>query len=408
MTGVSHPAPDDARRPARTPPVRLLIAFGIIGPISIHLILPSLPQMQRQFASDYATVQLLISLYMIFFGGSQLLVGPLVDLVGRRKTLISGLALYTVCSALCAVVSSLPVLIGLRMAQGIGACVGLVLARAIIRDHYGDRQSTRMLGLLAMGIAVGPMLAPMVGGALYEMTGWRGPFLLMAATGAIAALLAWRFIDESGEARTGDGRLRALFADIAVLLRGRRFVFASMNICFQTAVFYAFVGVGPYIGDEFLRMTPKEYGAWFSLAAIGFAAGSYIAGWVANRLDARKVVLAASLLAFVLCSALTAVLATEARSAPMVFGILGLTTFASAFVMANSMADALGANPKLAGSASGFAGFVQFSFTAATATGASMAIEHWHRPAVLGYIMLGAAFLSVVTSTVQLLRADDR
>jgi DHA1 family bicyclomycin/chloramphenicol resistance-like MFS transporter len=382
----------------RRPPIKLLIALGIIGPITIHMILPSLPNMQRQFETDYATVQLLISVYMIVFGAAQLFIGPLADIAGRRKTLFGGLALYCLSSVLCALAPNLEMLIGLRMLQAVGACSGIVLARAIIRDHYDDRRSTKMFGYLAMGVAVGPMLAPIAGGALFEFIGWRGLFWVLAAVGAATTAFVWVFIEESGAVRSGTNRSRALFVDIVRLLRNRRFILYALNICFHTGFFYAFVVGGPYLASEFLSMTPKTYGAWFATVAVGYGTGNFIAGRLIAHFRNEAIIFAGGALVLVLSLFLVFVLVAELHSALAIFGAVGTATLSSGLVMPISYSGVLAADPKLAGSASGLVGFMQFSFAALFSTLASFAIEYWHHPVALGFVMLSAAVFGNVAA----------
>ena len=380
------------------PPVKLLILFGILGPLTIHLILPSLPNMQRLFGTDYATVQLLISLYVVALGVAQLFVGPMADIFGRRRILIGGLSLYTVASVACALAPGFEVLLGLRMLQAIGACTGVVLARAIIRDHYDERQSTRVLGYLAMGVAVGPMLAPMMGGLLFEIVGWRGLFWTLTAIGAVSFLLAWRFVGDSGQIRRGENRLKRLFSDIAALFRNARFLLYAANICFHTGIFYAFIAGGPYLASEFLGMTPKVYGVWFATAALGYATGNFLAGRLIAIVRSETLVLGGAIGSFFFTLVLLAVLAAGIHAPLAIFGPIALATLSSGFVMPTSYSGSLSTDPSLAGSASGFVGFLQFSAAAIFSTLASIAIEVFDHPVALGCVMAIAAGAGLTTS----------
>lgn len=390
--------------PGKKPPIALLVSFGIIGPLTIHLVLPSLPHLQQDFGTDYATIQLLISLYVIAFGSAQLFIGPLADMIGRRATLLAGISLYMVASALCALAPNVETLIALRMLQGVGGCTGAVLARAIVRDYYDDRQSAKVLGYLAMGIAIGPMAAPAAGGVLFELTGWRGLFWLLAAIGAMSLVLGWLFVGNSGLRPGGSGRLRKLFSDVATLVCNRRFILSTLNICFNTGMFYAFVVGGPYIGNAFLGLSPKVYGAWFAVVAIGYAVGNFLSGRLIGRFTLQKVVLAGATAAFVSTCGLTAVFAMHIGSPLLVFGGVGLATLWSGLVMPNSLAVALSVDPRLAGSASGFAGFSQFAVAAAFSTIAGTVLEQWNDPTAVGLVMIAATLASVIVSILLLRR----
>lgn len=403
MTEDAPAVGSTARAGDRRPPVGILMALGIIGPLTIHLILPSLPQLQRVFSTDYATIQLLISFYVVAFGVAQLFIGPLADMVGRRNVLIAGLSLYALSSALCALAPRFEFLLGFRILQAVGACTGIVLARAIIRDHVDERQSTKYLGYLSMGVAIGPMVAPLAGGILFETTGWRGLFWVLAAAGTAGLALAWLFVGESGTRRTGAGRFRRLFVEIGELLRNRRFLLYALNICFHTGMFYAFVVGGPYLASEFLEMTPKAYGAWFGTAAIGYASGNFLAGRLIGLFRGEHVVLAGAITTFIFNLVLLAVLAFGLHSPFAIFGAVAISTFSSGLLMPNSYSGALSADPALAGSASGFVGFLQFSFAAIFSTMAGFAIEVLDHPVALGLVMtfaVGAGLLTSVATVV--------
>lgn len=397
MTRPQAGGPPASVAPGR-PPVKLLITFGILGPLTIHLILPSLPNMQRQFGTDYSTIQLLISLYVVAMGVAQLFVGPMADILGRRRVLIGGLLLYSVASVLCALTSGFEILLGLRVLQAVGACTGVVIARAIIRDHYDERQSTKVLGYLAMGVAVGPMLAPMLGGFLFEIFGWRGLFWTFAAIGMASFGLAWKFIEDFGETRGGQGRLKRLFRDIAALLRNARFLLYAANICFHTGIFYAFVAGGPYLASEFLAMTPKVYGVWFATAALGYATGNFLAGRLIALVRSETLALAGAVGAFSFTLVLLFVLAAGIHAPLAIFAPVALATLSSGFVMPTSFSGALSTDPSLAGSASGFLGFLQFSFAAIFSALAGIAIEFFDSPAALGCVMAFAAGVGLLTS----------
>lgn len=378
------------------PPVWVLVSFGIVGPTTIHLILPLLPAMQREFGVDYATIQLLISLFVIAFGAAQVFVGPLADLFGRRKMLLGGLVLYMLASMACALAPTVEALVALRMLQAVGACSGIVLARSIIGDHYDERQSTRVLGYLAMGVAIGPMLGPVAGGALAAVVGWRGLFWLLAVVGALNAALAWSFIRRTGRPRAGKGRFRRLGSEIRGLLRMRAFRLYALNICFHTGVFYAFVVGGPFVGTEFLGLSPQAYGAWFATAAVGYTIGNFVAGRLTYL--PGLVILVGAILVLAINVALLGVFASGLRSAPAIFLTVAMITLSGGLVMPNSYAGVLKAAPDLAGSASGITGFAQFTSAAIFSSLAGLALETWRDPVALGAVMLFAATLGMVTS----------
>lgn len=360
-------------------PIPLLVAFSIVGPITIHMILPALRDLQAEFGTDYATAQLLISLFVLAFGGGQLLVGLLADLFGKRRVMIVGMLLFTVASGLCAMAPDIGTLIALRVVQGVGACTGVVLARAMIRDRYEASASTRILGYLAIGVSIGPIIAPTAGGLLFEAGGWRAPFWSLGVLGLVNTALALRLLPPDDGAATGGG-LAALRADIWLLLRHRGFILNWLSVCFNAGAAFTFIACAALVAEVFLSLSPTAFGLWFGTGALGYILGNLIAGRLAGRLPGAVVLALGAGVVGVLTALLLAGLAFEIRSPFMLFRLFAGIMAASGLVMRNAYSGAMEAVPGAVGSASGFVGFAQFAMGAVFST----AGFSWYRHAGCG------------------------
>lgn len=376
------------------PPLGLLIAVSLIGPLSMHMIVPSLPDLQKHFATDYSSTQLLVSLFMVAFGASQIVIGPIADAHGRRKVLLIGVLLFCAISVLCTFSTSIEMLIVLRILEGTCACVGMVLGRAIVRDVADDEQTTRMLGYMAVGVSVGPMTAPALGGILFENFGWTATFWFLAILSAIILLFSWLYIPETNRRAGTPFRLSILFRDFRWLLTNREFVLNGSCICFSTAMFYCFVIGAPYVSNHMLGLTPTSYGLWFSLTAIGFALGNFTVGRIGGRFDPSLVVLfgTGAISAFVLV--LAGLFALGFGSAAVLFSVTSCMTFANGLMMPHAMAGVLKPDPEKAGSASGLSGFLQFAFAALFSYLMGVAIEGAQTAFPLFAAMFGTSLLS--------------
>src|SRR3954452_8237565 len=149
MKRISAPA-----SPTPWPLLALLMATTAIGPATLNMLLPALPHLVDALASDTATVQLTLSLYLIALACAQLVLGPLSDRYGRRPVLLAGLALNVAASLAAIAANSIGLLIGARMLQAIGASAGIVIGRAIIRDLFDRERSAAMLGLVTTAMVV--------------------------------------------------------------------------------------------------------------------------------------------------------------------------------------------------------------------------------------------------------------
>jgi DHA1 family bicyclomycin/chloramphenicol resistance-like MFS transporter len=182
--------PASQTTPPRRPPLFIIIAVVACGPLAIHILVPSLPGLQIIFDTNYATVQLTLTLYFFAFAGAQLIYGPLSDRFGRRPVLLAGMALYVGGGVICLSASTIEVLIGGRIVQGIGGCAGFVLARAIVRDLYEREKAASMLAYVTMAMVVVPMMAPGIGGYLDLWFGWWASFFLVVTYGIVVTVAA--------------------------------------------------------------------------------------------------------------------------------------------------------------------------------------------------------------------------
>ena len=177
--------------------IPLMAALTALAMATTSIYLPSLPSMARDLSASIGEVQLTLTLYMAVYGLAQLVMGPLSDRYGRRPVMISGLALAVLASIGCAAAYSVGMLLTARVIQGIGACVGVVTARAVIRDVYDRQGSARALSVMTMVVSLAPIAAPIVGGYIEIWAGWRVTFLLVATLTALVMAAAIRLLPET-------------------------------------------------------------------------------------------------------------------------------------------------------------------------------------------------------------------
>src|SRR5438067_12990965 len=180
--GLLRSARNDSRG---APSLVLLSAVTALGFCALHMVVPALPLLVPVFDDSPARVQLVLTLYLAGIAAGQLVYGPLSGRFGRRRVLIAGLALFLAGTLLCAVAWSLTALIVGRLLQALGACAGIVLARAIIRDVYDREAAARGLALVMMAMSLAPAVSPAFGAYLAEWFDWRAIFVLLGALGAV-------------------------------------------------------------------------------------------------------------------------------------------------------------------------------------------------------------------------------
>lgn len=344
---------------ASKPSLLILVAISAIGPLSLNILVPSMPGIQRGFQADYATVQLTLTLYLIGMAGCQLFYGPLSDRFGRRPVLLGGLCLYIVACIAAAAAPTIEVLIAARLAQAIGGTAGIVLSRAIVRDLYGRDQAASVIGYISVAWAVAPMLAPSIGGLLETLGSWRYSFLLLIGLGTVVLLACVRWLHETNHNRAQGSGLAPLLEGYRWLVRRRRFWLYTLTLAFTSCVFFSFLGGAPYLMVEVMGRSPIEYGVWFIIVSLGWMAGNFLSGRYSQRLGVDLLLLAGSLLAAV-ASLVGLLLGTTGTLQPwMIFVPMTFAAMGNGMTMPNGFAAVVSLNPRVAGAAAGLAGCLQ-------------------------------------------------
>ena len=376
----------------------VLVAMTALAALSIDITLPSLPATQRSFGSDVATTQLTLSVFFFGFACGQLVVGPLSDRFGRRPIVIGGMVGYALASVVCAFAPSIEALIAARLVQALCACSGPVLGRAIVRDLYGPERAARMLANMMAVFALVPAFAPVIGGMIESMLGWRWSYALVAFYGAcLVVAIVWR-IDETNRAPN----LRALSPrhlakNYGSLLASRTFMSFALGNCFASGGLLAYISGSSFVMIEAFGVKPAEFGFFFGSIAIGVMAGSRVAARMTGRrgipatirFGARFLVAGAVAMSAV---ALTGVPAPGYGAAAAIMLAQICYMVGLGIVMPAGTAGAIAPYPHMAGTASALVGFSQMGM--GSFTGALVARLFDGTAVPMALLILGCALIS--------------
>jgi DHA1 family bicyclomycin/chloramphenicol resistance-like MFS transporter len=350
-------APSDSKSLRTLAILSLLMAFG---PISTDLYLPALPTMAAVLRSNPGTMEWTISGYLIGFSLGQLIWGPIGDRYGRRWPVAAGIALFAVGSAGCALSTGAGVMIAWRVLQAVGACAGVVLARAMVRDLYAGSRAAQMLSMLITVMAIAPLVGPIVGSEILNYSAWPGIFWLLVGI-AVATFAALFTLPETlpPQRRRRDGLAGALRSYFHLLGDRRILGFAATGAFLYFGVF-AYVAGSPFAYIEFYGLTPRTYGLVFGSGILGIMATNLInARFVMRWGSIAMLRVGASLAAL---SGVWAAFAawTGAGGLPGLVAPLFVFIAMNGLVIANSIAGALAAFPRRAGTVSALVGALQY------------------------------------------------
>ena len=385
--------------------IALLAALTATGPVAMQIFLPALPLIQQSFVTTPAIAQMTLSLSMLAVALATLVYGPLADRFGRRPVMLWGLALLIVGSVLCALATSIEVLIGARLLQAAGGGVGMVLSRAIARDVFGAVGAGRVIAQLTMIMVAAPMIAPAIGGVLTDHFDWRATFWLVAVMGFVLIAIASRNLRESRPAGTITSSPLAMFRAVPSLFASPVFSAYVMQTAFTSMIFFAFISGAPYVMAHMLHRPPSEYGLYYILVSGGFMVGNMVSLRIGHWFQAHRLLVVGSGIACAGSALLAGIVAFDALTPawlflPVMFGSIG-----NGMVMPNAQAAAISVFPERAGTASGIAGFLQM-MCAAAASQLIGVLQNGTAWPMLGFMVGGgiAALLAILFAV----RAEQR
>ncbi|MGG7568023.1 multidrug effflux MFS transporter [Rhodovulum sp. DZ06] len=376
-----------------TPPhVLTLVLIAGIGPMAMNVFLPSLPGIAAHFEADYALVQVSVSGYLLVTGLLQLLIGPLSDRYGRRPVLIGSFLVFMAATVGALLAPTIEVFLACRMAQAAVAS-GIALSRAIVRDIAPPEKTASMIGYVTMGMALVPMVSPMLGGILEGVGGWRWSFGALLPMGLAVFALMWMDLGETN--RNKSASLTAQIRAYPDLLASRRFWGYALVSAFASGAFFAFLGGAPYVATMVLGLSPEAMGAWFGAIAAGYILGNYIAARWSERWGIGAMMTlgaGAAVIATLTCS----VLFWSGGGHPLVlFGPCFFVGMGNGMTLPNANAGMLNARPKLAGSASGLGGAVMIGGGSGMSALAGFLLGEGSGGLPLALVMLASSVLAL-------------
>ncbi len=380
----------------RVETIIILGALSAFAPLSIDMYLPAMPAISAAFDATPAQVQWTLAAFFLGFAGGQAFYGPLTDRFGRKPPLYVGLILFCLSSACCAFAPSIVAMIGLRLIEALGACAGMVIARAFVRDLFPPEEGARMFSRLMLVIGVAPIIAPLIGSYVMLWLGWRAIFWVLALAGAAA--LAASLVRLPDGHRGNPAHSLALLDVLKVygrLAMDRRYMLSVLAGTLSISGMFAYIAGSPFVFIEHFELPPQLFSWIFASNALGIILASQINGRLSRRHAPARLMWGALRIQLAAGAVLVASAATG------IGGMWGIIVPQLLFVSCigvtqpNSTALAMARHGHIAGSASALLGTIQFAGGAAVAllVGAAHAVVPLPMALTMGVCGLLAAII---------------
>ncbi|XID75275.1 multidrug effflux MFS transporter [Alkanindiges sp. WGS2144] len=359
----SSPSLPPASRPYAMRWIVILALLTALGPLSIDMYLPALPVMATDLAVDTAVVANSLPAYFFGLALGQLIYGPISDRIGRKLPLYFGLSLFVVASLACTFAGDIAVLFVARFFQALGGCVGVVMARAAIRDTLSVADSAQAYSMLMLVMGVAPILAPMLGSALLLWTGWQGIFALLVAVGVICLLLVHFYFKESlaPQARR-HLTVSQVFSTYWDLLKDHRFRTPALAGGLLGAAMFTYISAASELFIDHFGVSAQHFAWIFGLNALGLIILSQLNGRLVKRVGLLRLLhVGASIQSFGALFLLALALSGHSTLWTTMFGLFCVVSGVG-FTGPNATAIALAAQGQRAGMASALVGALQFGF----------------------------------------------
>ncbi len=376
----------------------LILLLGImtaIGPFSIDMYLPGLNAISKDLNTPIANVQLTLTSFFFGFSFGQLIYGPVIDRFGRKTPLLVGMVIYVLTSIGCALADNVWILMLLRFFQSLGACAGMVISRAIVRDAFSPHEGAKVFSQIILVMGVAPIVAPSIGSLILAYASWKVIFITLATIGILTILGVQFYLTGTKEADTGVSLkpievLKEYFAVITV----PRFYTYTIASGFAASVMFAYIGGSPFVFMGLFGLSEQQYGWVFASNAAGLILSSQINRYLLTKFESERIVLTVSYLYLPLGVLLFLSIYLGLGLIPMLI-LIFLLVSGFGFIVPNASALSMAPFTRNAGSASALMGGLQMIFAVlATAT---VSILHDGTAMPMAIVMGTSGFLTLIS-----------
>lgn len=392
------PAPRAVEMRAGGPAFTVFLgALTALPPLAIDMGLPGIPAIEADLAGAAGRGALTLSLFLAGFAVAPLVCGPLADRFGRRLTIMAGLFVLSLAAGACTIAQSFTLLLACRLLQGVAAGACVILPLAIVRDLFDGSEARQHLSRISAVMGLAPMFAPVLGGWVMLMGGWRAIYGAQALCGALLLAVAFfGFTETLPASRRRQLAPKILAAGYATVLRDRAFRGNTLVYAVTFACMFSFISSAPAVLMGQLGLSPTVFALVFGLTSCGTLLGSLLSGWLNRRGVSGPALVDRSAIGMLVAAlVLVVVVLTGVANLWTIVAPVAAAIFCFGLLGPSSNHDALHGLPQVAGAASGVLRCLQMVLGALAS-----ALVAWLAPldqplAVMAGLMAGAALAAM-------------
>ncbi|MEY4085242.1 MAG: hypothetical protein RL074_1029 [Bacteroidota bacterium] len=346
----------------------LILILGLlsaIGPLSIDMYLPAFPDIAKGLHTSVSSVMLSLSSFFIGISVGQLIYGPLLERFGRKKPLYFGLVLYALSSLACAIALSVDTLIIFRLFQALGGCVGMVAARAMVRDLFELKDNAKVFSTLMLVVAVSPIIAPTLGGYITLLFGWRYIFGALVVVIVLIIGGIYFLLPESKQPDSNFSlRPKAILKGYSTVIKNSQFAIYTFTSAVAYSGLYAYISGSPYVFMVLFKVSENYYSWIFATIAIGLIGSSQFNTFILRWFSSEKIIQWALLIQNIVAVVLLAITLLGWVNLYSTIILVFFFMCCQGFLFPNATALSMAPFSSNAGSASALMGFIQMSIGA--------------------------------------------
>lgn len=271
---------------------KFVIVLGLLtafGPLSLDMYLPALPRVADDLSTTASYAQLSLTACMIGLAVGQVFVGPLSDIVGRKKPLLVVLIIYSIASLLSALAPNIILLIIFRFIQGCAGGAGAVISRAISSDMYKGKELTKFLSVLMLVNGLAPIMAPIMGGVILSFSTWHFVFYVLTAFGAVMALLSLTLKESLPQEKRQTGAFQSISADFKSLFTNQRFLIMLVLQSLTYGILFSYISGSPFIIQKIYHLSAQQFSYMFALNGVGLILFGRWTGQLVDQMSETKI-----------------------------------------------------------------------------------------------------------------------